>query len=699
MRVNKNLIVWSIIGTGISSVTTQLVTIREFITQFHGNEITIALVLFVWLLFNGAGSLLCRQFKVTGISLYSLLILFIAIWPFPQLIIIRHLRDILMLHGTSAGFYQILLYVGITTAPYAILTGYILPCSLELIKANYHDFTSGELYITDNIGDILGGVIFSFILVYRFNPFKTIAITSGILILISLCMFIRYKKNHLAVVSLMIIATFYIYALNQDFERSTLTGQYGDILKYKETPIGRLVITKEAAQHTFWESGAPLYSTGDIKGSEEKVHYPLIQLDNDIEDILLISGGIGETLSELSKYHPKNIDYVELDPALIDMAKAEGLINDRPGLNIISMDGRAWLKQTRKRYDAIIIDLPDPDTFQMNRFYTAEFFRLTREKLKQNGILSFSVNSYENYISEIIKKKLSSIFNTLTQYYKNVIIIPGGETFFISSERTLNYDIPSLLRKRSIDTEYIQYYYYGNVTNDRINQVRGSIDSKEYMNTDYEPRLLNIAYKEWFSKQNSSPGLFLFVTGLIGLAYIIFMKKEEFILFSSGIAAMSAEMLVIYCFQIIYGYVYLKVGIIVTAFLFGLLPGAIAGTIFTQKKRSELVISEFFILALLICLFIWVNFFKTDLHQAWFILYSILISFFCGFQFPVAAGIIGEKMSPVAGCIAADLAGAALGTLFAGAFLVPLAGIHATIIVVISLKIISSMSLLFSKKI
>jgi spermidine synthase len=699
MRVNKNLIVWSIIGTGISSVTTQLVTIREFITQFHGNEITIALVLFVWLLFNGAGSLLCRQFKVTGISLYSLLILFIAIWPFPQLIIIRHLRDILMLHGTSAEFYQILLYVGITTAPYAILTGYILPCSLELIKANYHDFTSGELYITDNIGDILGGVIFSFILVYRFNPFKTIAITSGILILISLCMFIRYKKNHLAVVSLMIIATFYIYALNQDFERSTLTGQYGDILKYKETPIGRLVITKEAAQHTFWESGAPLYSTGDIKGSEEKVHYPLIQLDNDIEDILLISGGIGETLSELSKYHPKNIDYVELDPALIDMAKAEGLINDRPGLNIISMDGRAWLKQTRKRYDAIIIDLPDPDTFQMNRFYTAEFFRLTREKLKQNGILSFSVNSYENYISEIIKKKLSSIFNTLTQYYKNVIIIPGGETFFISSERTLNYDIPSLLRKRSIDTEYIQYYYYGNVTNDRINQVRGSIDSKEYMNTDYEPRLLNIAYKEWFSKQNSSPGLFLFVTGLIGLAYIIFMKKEEFILFSSGIAAMSAEMLVIYCFQIIYGYVYLKVGIIVTAFLFGLLPGAIAGTIFTQKKRSELVISEFFILALLICLFIWVNFFKTDLHQAWFILYSILISFFCGFQFPVAAGIIGEKMSPVAGCIAADLAGAALGTLFAGAFLVPLAGIHATIIVVISLKIISSMSLLFSKKI
>jgi spermidine synthase len=160
------------------------------------------------------------------------------------------------------------------------------------------------------------------------------------------------------------------------------------------------------------------------------------------------------------------------------MAKTEGLLKTFPALNIIAMDGRAWLKKTGKRYDAIIIDLPDPDTFQLNRFYTAEFFSLTREKLSEKGVLSFSVNSYENYISDITKKKLSSIYNTLTQYYKNVIIIPGGAVFFICSEGLLKYDIPSLLKKRSIDTQYIQYYYYGNVTNDRINQVRGSIDSK-----------------------------------------------------------------------------------------------------------------------------------------------------------------------------------------------------------------------------
>ena len=51
----RRLLVWSVIGVGISSVTTQLLTIREFLTQFQGNEITISLVVFCWLLSRLSG--------------------------------------------------------------------------------------------------------------------------------------------------------------------------------------------------------------------------------------------------------------------------------------------------------------------------------------------------------------------------------------------------------------------------------------------------------------------------------------------------------------------------------------------------------------------------------------------------------------------------------------------------------------------
>jgi len=49
-----------VIATGISSVVTQLLIIREFLAQFQGNEFVIALILFNWLILSidWAGSLL-----------------------------------------------------------------------------------------------------------------------------------------------------------------------------------------------------------------------------------------------------------------------------------------------------------------------------------------------------------------------------------------------------------------------------------------------------------------------------------------------------------------------------------------------------------------------------------------------------------------------------------------------------------------
>ena len=107
----KRLIIWSIIGTGISSVTTQILTIREFLTQFSGNEITISLVIFCWLLMTGIGALAAKLMKGGGLKVYAPLILIVAIWPLLQITGIRGLREVFFIHGISPGFYPILLYI------------------------------------------------------------------------------------------------------------------------------------------------------------------------------------------------------------------------------------------------------------------------------------------------------------------------------------------------------------------------------------------------------------------------------------------------------------------------------------------------------------------------------------------------------------------------------------------------------------
>ena len=183
MQPNVNrLVIWSVIATGISTVTVQLVTIREFLSQFHGNEITISLSLFCWLLLTGIGSLVAKFVKSSSLTLYTLLLLLIALWPLLQIVCIRGFRDAIFIHGASPGLYQIFFYIMVTTAPYCLLIGFILPYALKALNRGNGAFTSGELYITDSIGDISGGVLFSFILVYWVNPFKTIAITSGLMV-------------------------------------------------------------------------------------------------------------------------------------------------------------------------------------------------------------------------------------------------------------------------------------------------------------------------------------------------------------------------------------------------------------------------------------------------------------------------------------------------------------------------------------
>ena len=79
-------------------------------------------------------------------------------------------------------------------------------------------------------------------------------------------------------------------------------------------------------------------------------------------------------MAELEKYRPASVDYVELDPQVADVQFRFGLIKKIPGLNVIHQDGRAYLSDSNKIYDAIIVNLSEPDTFQINRFFTDRFF-------------------------------------------------------------------------------------------------------------------------------------------------------------------------------------------------------------------------------------------------------------------------------------------------------------------------------------
>ena len=694
----RSLVVASIIGIGISSVTTQILTIREFLTQFHGNEITISLVIFCWLVLTGTGTLGAKFFKTASLEAYLVLTLLIAVWPLFQIIGIRIFRELFFTHGVSPGFYPILFYILMAIAPYCLLTGFILPYTQKLLHAAHIPFESGELYITDSMGDITGGMLFSFLLVYWFKPFAVIALTSSFLLLAVFFLTGSFRKWALMGLAICLAIVFYGMALISSLETHTLETQYGNIAGYIESPFGRIVVSKEGHQYTFWESGLPLYSDANIIEAEEKVHYPLSQLNN-VKNLLLVSGGLGETLAEIAKYRPHRVDYVELDPAVTRTAIKLGIIKTAPFVNIINTDAGRYIKSAGSSYDAVILDLPEPDTFQINRFFTDEFFAMAKGVLNPNGILSMSMTYSPNYLSDLRKKKLSTLYHTAGRHFKHILVLPGEQACFLLSDGPLSARIPERLKSKGISTAYIDGFFHGNVTEERILKLRAQLDQNKTLNTDFNPRLMHLVFREWFTQYGATPAYFIWsVAGLL-LFYFIFMKKEEYILFSTGFSAMGLEMAIIFAFQIIYGYIYMAIGAIITVFLLGLLPGAMVGKKWKAGNGIKMGLSEAALLALLASFFSWSWWFKAPLHPSWFLVFSFVFSFFCGFQFPVVANMIGEARSPAAGCLAADLCGAAVGTLAVGTLLIPLWGMGAAVLGLMLVKGSSTLLWMVGRKV
>ena len=144
-------------------------------------------------------------------------------------------------------------------------------------------------------------------------------------------------------------------------------------------------MTESHGQYNFIESGVPLFSTHNPEQVDETVHFAMAQRP-EAKRILLIAGGVAGTAQELLKYGVEAVDYVELDPLIVEAGRrfVPESLGD-PRIRIQDGDGRLFVQQTQHRYGVVIADLPDPSTSQLNRFYTAEFFEQVQRVLTEGG--------------------------------------------------------------------------------------------------------------------------------------------------------------------------------------------------------------------------------------------------------------------------------------------------------------------------
>jgi spermidine synthase len=733
---------FALVLIGVTAVIAQIVLLREMIVVFSGNEMSLGFLFASWLIWTAIGSALVGR-SAARVNQSRLLAAALEVgiaFVFPAtILLVRASKWIVQsTPGEIIGPGPMILTSLLVLSFFCLMSGGLFAAGSRLYTeqtgASTHAGTS-NVYLLEAVGSGVGGVAASLILIQRFTTFEIAALLSFLNLLAAARLVLRVNRRRLAVILALAcgIALAIFPSGCRWLERISLNRLWHGyhLLANRNSPYGNLAVVQTDGSRSLFENGWVSFNAPDPAAAEEAVHFALLEHPAP-KTLLLIGGGLNGSISQALQHGSlERIDYVELDPAVLGLAQeffpAEwDAIQANPRVHVHRADGRLFLRSTGAKFDVIIVNLPDPQTAQLNRFYTLEFFREAASKLAPSGIFSFQLRAAEDYISPELAEFLRCINKTLRQAFPEVSVIPGETVHFIATaSRGILVagpdELVARLRERNIRTSYVSPNFLPyRMMPDRMLDLESQIEStpETRVNRDFAPIAYYFDVALWSTRFHSgyrhvfqflaqvrfgplaaSVGLilcaFAWYTGRRGTKQQRTRACAGFCVATMGFTLIGLEMIFLLAFQAIYGYVYQALAILIAAFMAGMALGSWMAMRRPSKTQSNGIpcrdmhlLFTLQTLAVLCPLLIYAFFdvVAAIKHPAGIFLVShilfpvlaVVCGVLGGYQFPIASRVFfagtGEKPTNIGALYALDLAGACIGAVVLTAYLVPIFG-------------------------
>ncbi len=730
----------ALILTGFSAVIGQIVLMRELMVVFCGNEISLGIMLGLWLFWTAAGSILCSSLALRENSARRMVALLECllgvILPLTAWALCASKNIFQTVPGELVGPVQMLLASLICLSVFCVIAGALFVASTRMychecaVDARAATSTA---YLLEAAGSGLGGIVASFMLLRSLEPFQIACVVLALNLTMAVILLLRmsYKQIGFAVTAAALLAfTLLIYVapwLKSDAQARQWRGLH--LLASRDSIYGNLAVVETGNIRSLYENGLILANSPDESASEEAVHYALLEHQAPRHILLIGGGAIGVIAQALRHPTIESIDLVELDPALIGMARqfvpseSASIFSD-PRVHLHYADGRAYLKSDQNMFDVIIVNVPDPQTAQLNRFYTVEFFRSARDHLAPGGLLALELRSSEETISSNLAEFLRCIHYTLAGVFPYIVAIPGDTIhLFAASRPDVLTDDPhvliSRLLERNLKTRYVREYFIPyRMMPDRMAQVRDQLQPRAttQVNRDFSPiayyfdvvlwsAQFNPAYANWLQVVQHVNYIFILSATLIVLlliaALLAFVPAREqraraaaaCSMAATGFTLMTLQIFILLAFQSIYGYVYHQLAILIALCMAGIAFGSWLGM--RRLRRDDrspcrAVASTQFLLALsapVLMLLVSLLAKLSGMTANWlaaqcvFPALAALCGMLGGYQFPLATEIYFNDTSKRRGLgilYAIDLLGGCIGALVLSGYLIPVFGFWKT---------------------
>ena len=802
---------------GAYAVWAQATLLREAQVVLFGSELSWGLVLAFWLSGVAMGASVGRHME-QGRRPWMALVLSGLAMPAAlaaEVALVRHARLALgAAAGEYLGFGQMVALAAAATIPVSVWVGLAFPAASVLLvraeakktpgivspkgpegaapKRHLVSFSPwgsraravGWVYLCESAGSLVGGAVFSFVLV-TWTSAPVVALGGGVLLaagaariaweaggrrawLVAPAAYLALAAAGPWINRATIRARWETFAPGQRLEESLDT-------RYQNVAIGRL------------QDQVSLYTNGTVAAVWPN-HYDLA-IEAHLaacecpspRRVLLLGGGIHGLVKELLRHRPDRLDYVTLDRAEFQAVREYLAPADRAAADAIRptthfADARRFIKQaharTGQRWDLVLLAAPEPASVLEARLYTEEFFAEVASVLSEGGVLAFALSGSIGHWGPEAAHYVGSIVRPLRRVFPEVLLTFGHPTWCFAAlgEGALaetGEDLARRWRSRGVESPYFDASWFEGASDlldaaKRADQeARLAAARPRFDNADDQPaaavyRLLlwyqtaGAAHRQRAAPSRKGPGLLAALldlrfewavwavaggtvaAGLFGAAGRRRGLARAALLWSvgtTGFASMAVEIVLLYTFQTLYGYVYGMVGLVIGTFMAGLVLGSVAANRHlarTGAKKTPGVVSAerpsgpsgkrhpvsfsapglrtilaldlagaVFAAALVLALAaLRTSAADWPVQAATFGL-VVVSGVLGGLVFPLAAGVAVGDRTPTgraAGAIdAADHAGACLGALVTGVALVPVLGASGTCLVVAALKTMSAL--------
>jgi spermidine synthase len=756
--MNVRLLI-AIVVMGFSGLVAEIILLREFLIVFAGNELAIGIILANWMVLEAFGSFVAggtvekikhRIEAFTVISLLFSLALFLSLFG------IRLLKSALGISiGEGIGFWPMLYASFILLLPASVLHGalFTFSCRIYAGLSGREAAAVGKVYIYETVGTLIGGLACTYLLIPYLDAIQAalglalLNVTACLALTASIWQSGLTSKVLSGLLGGLIVLLGWAGLSGQAgrLHRTAIQAQWRNqhIVHYENSPYGNICILENQGQYIFFQDGSPTLITPvpDMALVEEFVHLPLL-IHPQPADLFILSGGAGGVIDAALK-HPSvaAIAYAELDPLLPDLLRqyptplTEAELTD-PKVAVKAVDGRLLLETSAARFDVILIGIMEPSNLQTNRLFTREFFTLARQRLQDGGLLVIGLPGSMTYLNDELKDLNACIYHTLLQVFDHIRIIPGdGRNLFIASDApgmlTVGREqLIQRLGRRNLETDALLPWHIENKLHRGWQDwfARLIADGSRKINSDFRPMGLFYSIAHWNALfAPSLRGVFealetlslkaiAFLSAVLLLVYFIFSRLRAvpagtgipLAVITTGFAGMLFDLMIIFTFQSIYGYVFSWIGVLVAAFMTGTAVGAALMTLHLNRIRHAvrlfLKIDLLIIAFALACPFLFhaahANLGEAGFFMAFRMLFLVMAftgGILIGAQFPLANKIYLEtssSLSRTAGLLyAADLLGGWLGGIFGAVVLLPVLGLIGTGVTVAVFKLASAIIL------